>query len=193
MGDDLGTMEQTLRLVTDADKAFYEYVFRSKSSEGLQKIDAANLFCYYSDITTRSPDAILRKTSEVLQSLAKWEADELVVSDFNSLNILLRGYPFTSLSNAKVAFLGTGGNTSNFTFGIKLTGTETLNLAGKKWNCYKMEMGLGGFLGGFFKKTNLWFAVEAPHILVRFEGVQGPPGSPVRILEIQKYSIVQGD
>lgn len=45
---------------------------------------------------------------------------------------------------------------------------------------------LSGLAKPFIPKYRIWFAREAPHRLVRFEGPYGPPGAPEIVLELQE-------
>jgi hypothetical protein len=76
---------------------------------------------------------------------------------------------------------------AGFSLELNLLGRESVRAGGVARDCWKLQMGLSGILGGMMPKSTFWYATEPPHVLVRFEGSRGGPGSPVTVLELQSY------
>lgn len=176
----------------EGGKDFLELRSSSVDGESTYRVDPITLLSYYSDITSKSPDATIRRTSEILSAKPKLKAQDMAVSDLGILGLTLRGFPFESKKFANLVFLGASSmGSSGFSFELKLQGKETIKTATGSMECYKLEMGLSGFLGTFVSPTKLWFSTKSPYIMVRSEGVQGPPGSPVKIMELISYTTVR--
>jgi hypothetical protein len=71
---------------------------------------------------------------------------------------------------------------------VKCKGRERIAVKGGTFDCYKLEFSMDGFIGTFLSKMNAWYSVEAPHYLVYYEGPDGPPGTPKRIMEMVQYT-----
>jgi hypothetical protein len=70
-------------------------------------------------------------------------------------------------------------------------GRERIIVSGHSWDCWKLELGVGGVLGTLFGgmagKTRYWFSTDGRHIPVRTEGLTGMPGSPMAVMELESY------
>ena len=96
----------------------------------------------------------------------------------------LRGFPWEEKKFAKIVFLN---RPENFRLEMKVKRKETIHINNKSYECWKVQIGMGGVMGAIFPKSYYWYSVESPHYLVRGEA-SGMPGSPKTILEIQSYS-----
>jgi hypothetical protein len=182
-----GTVEQTIRLKAENGRRWYEYSSRSASSVSVQRLDPVTLFAFYSETTLLGPSSEVRRTMQVVRNEVRSEADELVVADAASLPVVLRGLPWGSANHARLSFLDSPRGRGSFSLAINVVGRETLQLGGKSYECWKVQLGVDGVIGALMGKTSLWYSVAPPHYLVRSEGLSGPPGSPQRILEIRSY------
>lgn len=113
--------------------------------------------------------------------------DEIKIADFNVLRYLLRGFPFSNRKNLKIGYYGEE-KKKKFTFSIALKKKETIKISERSIDCYNLEFGIDGFWGNFTSKLKLWYSVDAPHYLVRYEGSEGPPGTPKKIIELVSYT-----
>jgi hypothetical protein len=186
-GDMTGTTRQTVVLQSDAGRSWYEVTSQSSDSDLRYRVDAQTLSGFFSDVTERSAEAVIRRTNEVISTSVRAKADELVLSDFNSFITSLRGFPWGKAQSAKLVFVGSGAAMGGFNLELVVMGKETVRGAGVAYECWKLQMGLSGIMGGLFPKSYFWYAVKAPHCLVRFEGSRGGPGRPSTILELQSY------
>jgi len=164
--------------------------FRSVGAdlEALYRLDPATLVSLSSESTTKAADAVVKRSAEYRNLKPHPAADELAVTDLGSLPAVLRGYPFDRKAVTKIAYIG---NTSygggGISFELQVVGRETVQAAGRSWECYKMTSGLGGALSVLLAKTEYWFAVEGSHPLIKASGPSGGPGSPTRVLLLKSF------
>lgn len=176
------TMELVLR---DEGGAFiYEYASRAPDAEVIARLDAATLFARLLESTTRTGEDRVRRTSAVLAA-RKPSPDAVLLAGFETMAVSLRGFPFGSQRKTRLEFVGSPPGSFDFEFTV--LGRETIAAAGRSWECWKTQIGLGGIFAAF-GKTTLWYSVASPNILVRSEGASGPPGSPRVLVELRSYA-----
>ena len=188
-GDKRATMTQTLRVAGTAAEPLLELSVVSEGSNSVVVLNGRTLATVSADATTVSPEAKIRRRTDYLDVRAKAKPGELLVQDTEALTTLLRGFPWGTADSVKLAFLSTGGGAGlDFSFTLKVSGRQTIQAGGRSWECWKAELGLEGMWGALFGKSQLWYAVEAPHVLVKSQGPLGGPGSPLRVLELQSVT-----
>jgi hypothetical protein len=138
-------------------------------------------------VITRSEDSVIRRTSEILAATPHPKANELVIGDFNSLPVTLRGLPWGTFTTVSLVALGATGRGQQFSFQLTVAGRESIPAGGKTYDCWKIQLGLNGFMGALMGKSTYWFSADAPHFLVKSESPTGGPGSPVQKVELQSY------
>ena len=166
--------------------------FRSVGAdlESVYRLDPVTLVSLSSETITRAADATVRKTAEYQNLRPKAGPDDLVVTDLGSLPVVLRGLPWGRVTSAKILYVGnTSYGGTAISFEIQVVGRETITAAGRTWDCWHLTTGLGGALSLMMAKTDLWFAVEGTHPLVKTSGPVGGPGSPTRTLLLQTYTV----
>ena len=188
VGERTGTVSQSMVFRSENGDSWYELKSTSPESDVSMRLDAATLLPRYSEVTTRSADSVIRRTTEILKADPHPKTNELVVGDFNSLPITLRGLPWGTFTTVNLVTLGVARGGQQFTLQLTVVGRGSISAGGKAYDCWKVELSVGGFLGAFFGKSSFWFAVDAPHYLVKSQGPSGGPGSPQRTLELQSYS-----
>jgi hypothetical protein len=188
IGNDSWSVTQTLSLRSEKGDSFYEFKSSSPESDMSIRIDAATLFPRDSEVIMRSGDSVIRRTTEILKAVPHPKANELVIGDFNALTVTLRGLPWGSFSTVTLVALGASTRGQQFSFQLTAAGRESVSAGGKSYDCWKVQLGVGGFMGAFVGKTTYWFLADAPHFLVKAEGPTGGPGSPIQRWEIQTYS-----
>jgi hypothetical protein len=171
--------------------AWYEFTSKSTASEVTMRIDAATLSARSSEVTTRTGDSVIRRTTEIIEATPHAKPGEIVVGDYLSLPVTLRGLPWGTFTQANLVALGAARGGQPLSIQLTIAGHESVSTGGKTWDCWKVQLGLGGFLGAFFAKTTYWFAAEAPHVMVKSETPSGGPGSPMQVMELQSYSARQ--
>ncbi len=148
------------------------------------RLDAATLFPWSSEVVSRSGDSVVRRTTEILKAEPHPKANELVIGDFNSLPITFRGLPWGDFTSVNLVFLGAP-RAQSFALQLSVVRRETISAGGRPYDCWKVQIGLGGFFGTLMGKSSYWFSADAPHYLVRSETPTGGPGSPVQTWELQ--------
>jgi hypothetical protein len=111
---------------------------------------------------------------------------EIKLADFTILMYIMRGYPFGKLNSLKIGYYGEG-NEKSYTMTLSYKGIEKVTIMDKTYECHKLDFGMSSFIGTFLPKLNLWYSAAPPHCLVKYEGPEGPPGTPKRTLEMIQY------
>src|SRR5208337_840926 len=181
VGEHSWTVSKRLILRSENGDSWYEFKSLSPESDVSIRLDAATLFPRYSEVTTRSADSVIRRTTEVLEANLHPKANELVVGDFNSLPMTCRSLPWGAFTSVNLVALGFARGGRQFSMQLTVVGRESISAGGKTYDCWKVQLGVGGFLGALLGKSSYWFAAEVPHYLVKSEGPTGGPGSPQRI------------
>jgi hypothetical protein len=129
----------------------------------------------------------LDSTLTVVDERKEPEGEEMKLADFSVLTHVLRGFPFTKLEKLKIGYFEEQRKNS-YSMSVKYEGREKVTVKSGTFDCYKLEFSLDGFFGTFLPKMNAWYSVEASHYLVYYEGPDGPPGTPKRIMEMVQYT-----
>ncbi len=188
IGNDSWTVRQTMSLKSENGDSWYEFISMSPESDVSMRLDAATLFPRYSEVTTCNADSVVRRTTEIIEATLHPKPNELVIGDLNSLPTTLRGLPWGTFTSVNLVTLGVARGGQQFSMQLTVVGRESISVGGKAYDCWKVQWGVGGFLGALVGKTSYWFAAEAPHYLVKSEGSSAGPGSPQRVRELQSYS-----
>ncbi len=74
----------------------------------------------------------------------------------------------------------------------RIVGRERVTVPAGTFDCYKIELdptGLAGILARAFRlpKLFMWHSVAAPHFWVKYQGLEGGPGSPVIVRELVRF------
>jgi hypothetical protein len=182
------TLSQSLALRSDGGASWYEFKSLSPESDVFFRLDEATLFPSFSETVTRGESAVIHRTTEILNVSVQQKDGELVIGDFESLPVVLRGLPWGTFSSARVVTLGSSGRGSPFSLRLTVAGKESVMITGRTYECWKAQLSIDGFLGSFLGKSTFWYTTEIPHYLVRSESPSNGPGSPSRVLELQTYS-----
>ncbi|MEI6385136.1 MAG: DUF3108 domain-containing protein [Spirochaetota bacterium] len=174
----------------DAQGPYLAYSWRSPEEDGDYRLDPATFAASWSDVTTRGPTSVIRRVTNVISDSAVFKPDELVLTSTGPFLERLRTIPFESLPKYRILFQG-GPPNAAFTLTVSVVGRERIMLSGVGWDCWKLELGVGGvfgtLFGGMAGKTRYWFSVDGRHIPVRTEGMTGMPGSPMAVMELESY------
>ena len=186
-GADSWIMRQQCSLHAENGGSWYEFSSRSPEADTLIRLDPVTLFPRSSEVVTHARDSIIRRTTEIVKASFVAKADELIIADdFASLPVILRGFPWESTKAAHLVTLGSGGFGRSFSVDLAVAGKESLTLNGKTYECWKVQIGVGGFLGSIMSsimgKSLYWFSTDPTHYLVRSEGPTSAPGSPRQVV-----------
>lgn len=189
----IGTLSRPYRVVLSraGEGAALRWELRTSGADvdSVYRFDPVSLLSLSSETLTRTPDAWVKRTGEYQNLSPRPAADEVVVTDLGSLPLALRGFPFGKVGAARLLYVGnlTYGGTG-VSFELQVVGRESVKAAGRSWDCWRLSLGLGGGLSLVLPKTDLWFAVEGSHPLVKSSGPAGGPGSPTRTLLLERYA-----
>lgn len=189
LGSTTRPVESTVALVGEGTSSRIEFRTVGAEVESVYRIDPQTLVSLSSETLTKAPDAMVRRTADYRDLKVKAGPDDLVVTDFGSLPLVLRGFPWGQRTTAKITTIGgAGAGGGAFSFELTVVGREKVAAAGKTWDTWHVTTGLGGAFAFVMAKSDWWFAVEGTHVLVKSSGPAGGPGSPTRMLLLQSYS-----
>ncbi len=74
----------------------------------------------------------------------------------------------------------------------KIVGRESVEVPAGSFECYRVELAPTGLVGIvadlLLPRMYMWHTVTAPHVWVKFQGVEGGPGSPEIIRELVRFT-----
>jgi hypothetical protein len=187
IGGKSDVVETRSRLVESKGASWYEISSHSSEQDLVLRLDSTTLFATYSEVTSRTKDGVLQRSTSVLENRSAASPDLFFVLSAESLPYSLRAFPWGTKQRVQIAFMGSAGGMS-FHFDFAVSGKELVKAAGRDIECWKTQLSLTGIMGGLFGKTYLWYSTEYPHYLVRSEGSSGPPGSPQSVLVLASYT-----
>ncbi len=94
--------------------------------------------------------------------------------DNYTLQFVLRGFPFDSNEIIKFTSVLDGAEntpTGQWEMEVRKIGTEKVQVPAGEFDCYKLEMGIGGFgiSGTTAYSFYLWYTIDEPRFLVKYE------------------------
>jgi hypothetical protein len=186
-GDENSTVVEEVRVKKDGEKSLYEITSSSKLLDRKIKLLRETMAIVSIHTVRKFQDATLDSVLTVIDEKPTVENGAMKLADFSILTYILRGFPFGTLENLKVGYYGEQKRNS-YSMSVKCKGRERITVKGRTFDCYKLEFSMDGFIGTFLSKMNAWYSVEASHYLVYYEGPDGPPGTPKRIMEMVQYT-----
>jgi hypothetical protein len=186
-GDEVQTVRQTVTIQVKQGRQLYAISSHSKNQEITVELDKRTMHLVSSHTVRRLPGALITTQVTVADDQPMGKAGEIALADVTALPYVLRGFPFTKRDKVKIrAVRGASGRGVILT--VKNQGKEKVTLADGAIDCYKLTVSLDGFWARFLPTTQMWYSVTPPHYLVRYEGPDGPPGAPKRLLEVVEYA-----
>jgi len=186
IGDNPFTVETRVQIKKEGEREIYEISSLSKRQDKVIRFDKKTMALLSVHTLRKYPDATLDSHLKVVSEKQTYKDGEIKLADFNILMYLMRGYPFGKLKALKIGYYGEG-NEKSYTMTLSYKGIDKVTIQDKTYECHKLDFGMSNFLGTFLPKLNLWYSVAPPHYLVKYEGPEGPPGTPKRTLEMVKY------
>jgi len=186
-GDENSTVVEEVRVKKDGEKSLYEITSASKFQDRKIQILRPTMTIRSVHTIRKFPSVTIDSTMTVVDERKEPECEEMKLADFSVLTHVLRGFPFTKLEKLKIGYFGEQ-RKSSYSMSVKYKGREKITITCGTFDCYKLEFGMDGFFGTFLPKMNAWYTVEAAHYLVYYEGPDGPPGTPRRIMEMVQYT-----
>ena len=187
--DDISTkVVETVRIIQVGARACYEITSLSESLDRTLTLDKETMSIISVHTVRKFPRATLDSHLQVKNEQPSSATDEVILADFSGLIYIFRGFLFDQLEQVKIGFYGEEKRRS-FGFSASNKKKEKIRVNQAITECYKIEFGLDGFWGTFFPKMNVWYSVDPPHYMVRYQGLVGPPGSPKRDMEVISYTV----
>jgi hypothetical protein len=179
-------VEHTVKIKQEGGRELYEITALSQRQDKVILLDRKTMALISVHTLRKYPDATLDSNLSVVSEKQTFKDGEIKIADFNILMYIMRGYPFGRLPSLKIGYYGEG-NEKGYTMTLSYKGIEKVTIKDKTYACHKLDFGMSSFIGTFLPKLNLWYSTEPPHYLVKYEGPEGPPGTPKRVLELVKY------
>jgi hypothetical protein len=176
-------MEERVMVRRDGERELYEIRLHQAALDAVVYIERQTMQVLRINHTRRYRDATTRSTFELLHAEPNTAADEIKVPHFMAINYLLRGFPFGSLPKLKISYYSEESK-RRFQMSVRYNKRERLRAPAGEFDCHMLEFGLDGFWGTFLPSIKMWYAVEPPHYLVRYEGSMGMPGSSKSTIEL---------
>jgi hypothetical protein len=191
VGDTKFSMDFTAVVTKDGTRELYQITTLSERQDKVIRLDKKTMALVSVHALRKYSDATLDSTLNVVKETQTFKDGEIKLADFNVLMHIMRGYPFGRLPSLKIGYYGEG-NEKGYTMTLTYKGVEKVTIKNKAYECHKLDFGMSGFLGTFLPKLNLWYSAAPPHYLVKYEGPEGPPGTPRRTLELVQYEVRSG-
>ena len=177
-------VEVSLERVEDVERPHLLYRMESESRDMQAKIDLETLEVYYSELRYRREESEVHRINEVIRNEKEAGPGELVMSDGNGFDTSMRGFPWKTEKRALLLFLN---GSDKFKLELKVKGKESIEIGNFSYECWKVQLGMDGFLGNFFPKSHFWYTLAPPHFLVRVESA-GMGGGDEYIMELRSYT-----
>ena len=179
---------ETVRIIQVGTRACYEITSLSDALDRILTLDKETMSIVSVHTVRKFPRATLDSHLQVKNEQPSSGKEEVILADFSGLIYIFRGFLFSELEQVKIGFYGEERRRS-FGFSASNKKTEKITVNQAIIDCYKIEFGLDGFWGTFFPKMNVWYSVDPPHYMVRYQGLVGPPGSPKRDMQVMSYTV----
>jgi hypothetical protein len=191
VGESKFSMDSTVIVKKDGSRELYDITTLSTRQDKEIRLDKKTMALVSVHAVRKYTDATLDSMLNVVSEKQTFKDGEIKLADFNILMHIMRGYPFGRLPALKIGYYGEG-NEKSYTMTITYKGIEKVKIKDKTYECHKLDFGMSSFIGTFLPKLNLWYSAVPPHYLVKYEGPEGPPGTPRRTLELVQYEVKSG-
>ena len=188
VGDKVVTVVEKVVIKKEGEKELYEITSRSNSLDRTIVLEKNSMAIVSVHTVRKYQEVTLDSHVTVIDEKEQFSSDEVKIADFTIMNYLFRGFPFGKLEKLKIGSYREG-QKDDYPLNVTCKKREKIEVNGRTIECYKLELGMDGFWGRFFPKTNMWYSVEPPHYLVRYKGQSGRPGSPKRVVELESYTV----
>jgi len=179
-------VRETILMRSEGGRNIYEISSSSPSLDLTLRLERETM-AVVSVRTVRSfPEATFDSTFTVLREAQNDKPDEIKVPHFIALRYLFRGYPFEKANKIRINYYAES-QRRQFPMSVKYKGRESVRVMDRSIECHVLEFGLDGFWATFLDRQRLWYSVEPPHYLVRYQGPESFPGSPERVMELTEY------
>jgi len=190
VGDKALTVVEKVVIKREGEKELYEITSRSNPLDRTIVLEKDSMTIVSVHTVRKYQEVTIDSFLTVLDEKEQFGSDKIKLADFTIMNYLFRGFPFEKLEKLKIGSYREE-QKNDYPFNVTCKKRETIEINGRTIECYKLELGMDGFWGRFFPKTNMWYSVESPNYLVRYKGQSGRPGSPKRVVELESYTVLK--
>ena len=188
VGDKVLTVVEKVVIKKEGEKELYEITSRSNPLDRTIVLEKDTMAIVSVHTVRKYQEVTLDSYLTVIDEKEQFGSDKIKLADFTIMNYLFRGFPFGKLKKLKIGSYREE-QKDDYPLNVTCKKREKIEIKGRSVECYKLELGMDGFWGRFFPKTNMWYSVEPPHYLVRYKGQSGRPGSPKRVVELKSYTV----
>jgi hypothetical protein len=188
VGDKVLTVVEKVVIKKEGEKELYEITSRSNPLDRTIVLGKDTMAIVSVHTVRKYQEVTLGSYLTVIDEKEQFGSDKIKLADFTIMNYLFRGFPFGKLEKLKIGSYREE-QKDDYPLNVTCKKREKIEIKGRSVECYKLELGMDGFWGRFFPKTNMWYSVEPPHYLVRYKGQSGRPGSPKRVVELESYTV----
>ena len=167
---------------TESGREIYEITSKSEFEDKQMKFLKSTMALVYVWSVKKFPDA----SFESKYDFSVKKDGETKIADYSTIRYVFRGFPFEKTRSLKIGIFGRQGDQA-YSVVVKVLKKEKVKTAVGIIECYKLELGMDGFLAGFFPKMHLWYSTGPSHYLVKLEG-SNMPLQGKRVIELQSYS-----
>ena len=190
VGDKVVTVVEKVVIRREGEKEIYEITSRSNPLNRTIVLEKDSMAIVSVHTVRKYQDVTLDSHLTVIDEKEQFDSDKVKLADFTIMNYLFRGFPFGKIEKIKIGSYREE-QKDDYPLNVTCKKREKIEINGRTIECYKLELGMDGFWGRFFPKTNMWYSVEPPHYLVRYKGQSGRPGSPKRVVELESYTVLK--
>ena len=188
VGDKIGTVFEKVVIKNEGERELYEIISRSNSLDRTIVLEKNTMTVVSVHTVRKYQEVTLDSHLKVIDEKEQPDSNVIKLADFTIMNYLFRGFPFGKREKLKIGSYREE-QKDDSPLNVICKKQEKIEINGRTIECYKLELGMDGFWGRFFPKTNMWYSVEPPHYLVRYKGQSGRPGSPKRVVELDTYKV----
>jgi len=188
VGDKVLTVVEKVVIKKEGEKELYEITSRSNPLDRTIVLGKDTMGVVSVHTVRKYPEVTLESHLKVIDEKEQFSTDAIKLADFTIMNYLFRGFPFEKREKLKIGSYREE-QKDDSPLNVTCKKQEKVEINGRTIECYKLELGMDGFWGRFFPKTNMWYSIEPPHYLVRYKGQSGRPGSPKRVVELESYTV----
>jgi len=181
-GAETAVVEKTV-VKKQGDREFYEITSNSPALDLVIRIERQSMAVLSVEQVKKFKEVTLASKIDVLGQKPNANPEEVKLVHYTTLKYLMRGFPFSEGARVRIGFYGES-DKSKFSMSLACSKKETIKVRQQSVECYHLELGLEGFFGTFLPNTHLWYSAAPPHRLVKFQGTNGPIGSPESLLEL---------
>jgi hypothetical protein len=180
--EETSIVRESIAVRDELGRGFYEMSIRSETEEVVVRIDKETMIPFFVHTVTKKRSHTSETTTRV-DFGSPVESNDIILLGMADLRYILRGFPFHSTETYYIKPLDAlEGEETPFAMKVKRVKEETLEVGGRKIDCYKLQLrvamsGIFSVINGLIPRSHFWYSVAEPHYLVAYETSGGSPGA----------------